>query len=251
MTKKSPGKTDKPDLYEYLGQLKIWTLPLISLLVILGLTFLILKPRLQMISSGRAERRRQREKLKVISKKIETLQDLDVKSFQENLLILSEALPNEPSLPSFLVALDRLAEQTGLLIENVTFQGRAKQKKARGAENVPLKTTVSVTTRGKSEQVSVFLKQLEGLRRLVSIEKIEAGRSQAEGSISATLSSSVKLTIFFSPLPDSLGEPEEPLGTFTSADNDLITRLRNRLSASAFKSFAGPAATGSGNPFMP
>jgi Tfp pilus assembly protein PilO len=249
-------KQTKPTIGEYLEEAKIWSVPLLVGTVILVLGWLVVKPRVFVIHQALTERKELRQKLSNIVVKLEKLENVNTDQFRSHLVLLSEALPNEPNLFMFLLGLDRLAGQVGIAIESVGFGDLNVIQEPR-PQKQPQEIPVTLSFRGRPDQASNFVKILAQSRRLVSIENLKYSLVRSTGaSPSANYRGTLSLTTYYAPFPRSLGEPDEPLGKFSSEEESLVSEIQNRPSSMLDLTTIGQArpATGAAdkkNPFEP
>lgn len=249
-------KQTKPTIGEYLEEVKIWSLPLLVGTVILILGWLVVKPRVSTIHQTLAERKELRQKLSNIVVKLEKLENVNTDQFRSHLVLLSEALPNEPNLFMFLLGIDRLAGQIGIVVESVSFGDLSAIQDPRpqiGPKEIP----VSLSFRGRPDQTSNFVKMLAQSRRLVSIESLKYSLVRSSGaSPSANYRGTMSLRTYYAPFPRSLGEPDEPLSKFSSEEEVLVSEIQNRPSsmfdlATIDQAKSATGAADKKNPFEP
>lgn len=250
------SKQTKPTIGEYLEEIKVWILPLLVGTVVLTLSWLVVKPRVLTIYQALATRKELHQKLSNLVVKLETLENLKPDQLRNHLVLLSEALPNEPNLFMFLLGIDRLAGQTGIAIESVGF-GDLEAIQDLTAQKRPKEIPVTLSFRGRPDQASNFVKMLTQSRRLISIDGLKYSLVRSSGaSPSANYRGTLSLKTFHAPFPPSLGEPDKPLGKFSSEEEVLVDEIQNRPSSMVDLSAIGQAtpATSSAenkNPFAP
>lgn len=247
--------SSKPTLSEYLGQMRDLAPPAVAAIVIVVLGLLVLKPRVQLILGVLNERRKLRENLSRVVANLDKLENADKELYQRQLVLLTQAVPSEPDLPSLLLNIDRQAGQTGVVIEGATFEKGSELPKS--AEKSLSSIGIQIAVRGRQNQLSSFIRQLEMARRLISVDKIQISSGPVSvASPSAVFNSVLNLTVFFAPLPESLGPPETVLTDLTAEDKVLISEIQNRLEGFSGES-TGPslrtatAAANETNPFEP
>lgn len=228
-------QSSKPNVKDYFSQFKIWLAPAVTAGVIILLSQFAVKPRIIVISQKISERKQQRERLNKVLAKIDKLENLDKELFKERMLLLNEALPGEPELPQFLYTIEKLARQAGLVVDSMLVKGLAPNEKAGSQKSAHQSIGVAMTLRGRQEQVSGLIRQIEIFRRLISVDKVQLSRLVQGASPSANVSATVQIKTFFAPLPSSLGSPEEPIESLSARDETLLTELKNRLSDLSFE----------------
>lgn len=140
-----------------------------------------------------------KEKTSILAQKKQYFEGLKEKSkelaqYEETLETIGNALPQDPSLLSFLSFLEDKVQEVGLVLASVNMTPNSGSVASKGA--VALKShSVSLSLLGSLSSIEDFLKVLEASSRLVEVEGLSF--SGAQSNIQDSLNKfNLSLTVF-------------------------------------------------------
>jgi len=227
---------EKPKtLKEYLESLKIYLFPTLSLLVVLLLFNLVVKGKILEIFKTREEIKTRREKLSRLIEKQTALSAMDETSLKEEFLLSNEALPSKRDVPGFLAQVERLALETGLVVEGVTLEGgeiatesgerEVKEKQPSAQKESEDRFTSKVAVKGGVENIRDFTRLLLASRRIVEIKKVEMKAPFSQIATPSAMTATLTVEVFFKPLPETMGIAEAPLPQITQKERDVYEQV--------------------------
>lgn len=196
--------------------------PLGGIVVLSFLIFRILLPetikiknQYENLGSKRQEEQKLREKLnKLNSYKKDTLADLIDKT--------GIVLPVNEGIGGLLISLKSLEGQSGVVIEDYSFSQKQQQSKELGQ-------ILNISINGTDEQIADFLKKLEGMDRLLLLEKISVDFQKDAKS------SDIAIFAPYLPYLEKIGSMSDELPEISKREKDLIGRISALESGSSIK----------------
>lgn len=189
-------------------EVKIYTNLILTLVTISFFALFAIKPTISTIASLAKEIKDQEEVAEKLDQKIKSLQ-LAKKEYNANkskLYLINEALPLNPETALFLGQIEILAQENHLELSSVQTEGLAikgesikNEKKIVSKKANPSFNTQLILT-GEYPQIESFLKAINNLRRIVSIENISINKSKKDST--ATLSFKLETEAFHLSLND-------------------------------------------------
>ncbi len=248
-----------------LGIKKYLYFPLITVLVVVGLLFLLVIPSLRKISLLRGEISDETETKKVLIRKEEVLKSLDEAQLLSQVERLERAVPSRKDVYSLLASLNGLAFSNGVSLSrfsltpgslatasassSATSQTQVSEAVAGRGETAALSLLeAAVEVSGPFDGVKAFLLKLESLvplMRLISLELTPA-TEETTTSISThsafpvvfEVTANLVIDMFYAPLPTQLGVITDPVQEITDSEKNVYERI---LSFTSFS--ASPSAT--------
>lgn len=219
----------------FLGKAGLYIFPVLTGLVLAGLTFYILVPKIRELVDNYQQLDQKRQQLTKLQKKRLLLEstgsDLSVKLLQ----LAETALPQEKDAASILVALENLSVQTQFGIETVSFTpgavssvtAKAKSKTSVSQGQATLRKgaqalEINVTTRGNTSQFLEFTRNLQAVRRIFDIISINVSYLADSPDI---LTADFNLAAYFLPPVLEITEVEEDLPQLTADEQKLLENL--------------------------
>lgn len=229
------------DIKEYFESLKVCLIPVVVGLVILALLLKIVKPKINEIFVLRSDINLAREKLSRLTEKEATLTSFDQEVLEKQFLVANEALPSDQDVPGFLAQMERLAQESGVLIENVSLIGgklatpsAEKESKVLGetSEKIPSEKGEAefkgkVILKGVLADIFKFLSKMDGSRRVVNPEKIYLTVPPSDKATPSAVTAQLTLRVYWHPLPATLGKVDEPLPKLSQKDKEVLEKIEN------------------------
>jgi len=229
-----------------LARYKSYLIP-ISVLAIIFLTSLIfLKPKIMGLSQIQKGNAVERKKLAQLSQKVASLEGLDLNELVTKSDTLLKILPAEKDVPSFMSSLKVVGQQTNVSLKTLKMDpggistGSAQPKKEeKGLPFIPISLIVS----GGSEQIRDFIQKVENVIPLMRI--VTLNLSNKEDNFTEA---NIVLNAYFQPLPQNIGQLEQPISLITQEEESTYQSLSG-LSSVATESSLLEVPSGRENPF--
>ncbi|MBI3980714.1 type 4a pilus biogenesis protein PilO [Candidatus Microgenomates bacterium] len=225
---------------------KIYLLPFVIVLVVLYLWTYFLQPKISDIVTARQELAKGQKRLADLTKKAVELQNFDNPELKEKFAVLDSAVPSEKDIAGFLLGIQRIANEASVsvgLIEvapGLVSTGSAEKKPQ---QDQPV--TAKVTIKGTFPAIRDFISKTIQARRLIKIDGLSLSGSVAQKA-DQPISLALSVSIYFQPLPTSLGAISAPLENFTPEEEELYQRIKTYTYYSYFQSGPLPEAVQSG-----
>ncbi len=181
---------------------------------------------------------------------LESITDSDLETAANGLTI---ALPLSAGFPNIMIASERLANDTGVTLESLTIGGGtlaasgSAQKVAMDKKtNLPA-FTYQMTVTGQISQIRALLERFQTVRRLYRIQTFDLALAHTgQASLSAVARSTVSLTAFYNPAPNTFGKITDPIAALSRAEQDRITQVMSfpDLTTDANGGFTDPLIQG-------
>jgi len=228
-----------------LGNLTIFILPAISVILVIFAFFLI-APRVGDILVLSKSIKSLEGKVASVDQKLTVLASLDSNMLISQVAEADKALPREKDVPGLLATLDNLAQGTDVSITSfqivpglVTATGSAQ---ATGVQSMPFKMSIA----GSYEGVKSFLTKAVNSNRTLRIRSMAMStKSQEEASVSAALD----METFYQEIERIKFRPSDKLPDITREEQDALEKASQRPNLSEVSKVRPP--TGKFNPFQP
>lgn len=227
-----------------LQRYKVYLLPVVTVVLVIGLTITFLQPKISDILRAREELSQGKSKLDRLTQKASTLSSLDQTALRSKFKTLEGALPSEKDIPGFLVGIQRIANEASISVEAVELSagsistGSAQTKTVPGGTNSSQVVTAKVTIKGTFGAIRAFLDKSSQTRRLVSIKGISLGGTEAQKA-SGEITIDLSFSIYFQPLPTTLGEISASLPQITTEEDKIYQKIANFPLYSSFEGVGG------------
>jgi Tfp pilus assembly protein PilO len=158
----------------------------VILVVILGLSFVFAYlPLSKSVQAKRAELTEKQNQLNYVKKKVQQLDKLrkDIEQIQAETRILQDKVPNQTDVPGIITLMEKLADENGIIVSNVTFDG--DQSSTTGTMNSPVTeiniNTCTIKLVGKYLSYISYFKSLRESPRLFGIKNIKFAPNADDG----------------------------------------------------------------------
>lgn len=186
------------------------------LLVLVGYYVFLLGPLREDLNERQAERQAKQQQLNQLESEIARLEEIQSRApeIERQLLQLSRRLPEQPEIPTLVVQVQEIAEESGvtqLLVE----PGEPEEPEDGGDYTI---IPVTMSFEGSYEELQNFLLRLRNLTRLVTVETVvyevaaeegEETTPQAPGG-GRTLQVELGSEVYAQPGEDGLGTESAP-----------------------------------------
>lgn len=218
-----------------------------ALILIVVLTLLVVKPQYQKLKAVRQNLAQEKVKLQKLEDKLEALEAIDEIKLQEKATLSLKALPARKDVFEAMEVIDRLAQETGVIIEKLSVNPGEIEEEEGGTEAKIRKEELlafKLELLGTQEQLQKFLESLGEFIPLADTKRVTLGASEGVSS------SEFSLELYFSPLPKEIGRPEDPLPELSAEEEKILEKIAG-LPYYVSEVVLTPAFTPSGrtNPF--
>ncbi|MCL5675802.1 MAG: type 4a pilus biogenesis protein PilO [Patescibacteria group bacterium] len=211
-------------------------LPFAVLLLIIVLTMSFLQPKISDIIFVQKDLNNASQRLSKLTGKAAGLSSLDVNLLKTKYKILEGALPSQKDIPGFLIEMQRIANEASISVDKVELSAGSLStpsasavntnvaNRAAGSEILPDAISAKVTITGTFDSIRQFLDKISMARRLVNIRGINLGGGQSQKA-SGPISLELIFSLYYKPLPKTLGEISDPLPEGTPQDDKVYQQI--------------------------
>jgi len=160
-------------------------IPIVSVVSTLIMVFLIVYPNISSFGELNAELESNRDLELQLNRKLNNLNKLvDFKGIvDENSLLVSRVLVDEPMVPELLTQIDMIAKESGLIVSRLSYSF-VDTKESENTSSQSKNIKVLLGANGNFDQIEMFLVNLEKASRLVDARSIRFGLGSAkDGSV--------------------------------------------------------------------
>ena len=190
-----------------------YLMPVLALVLIISLTTTFVEPKISEIVSLQQKLTSSKARLDRLTQKANLLNSLDQTELRTKFKNLEGALPSEKDIPSFLVAMQNIANEASVSVDKVelsagsisTTSAASQTTKANTKDSKPDLVSAKVTITGTFTGLKQFLDKTSQARRLLNIKGINLGGSAAQKA-NGPISLDLIFSIYYQALPTSLGE---------------------------------------------
>lgn len=202
--------------------LSFYLLPIFSILVVLVLSFLFLKPKAAQIGEINRKLESERKTLSALSQKLAALEGLSLPVIKSRTEQALKALPSEGNVPGVMATIRGISRDAGLSLDSLEIdpghQSSASTKQAAGEKIQSLDLTVSLS--GNEDRIRTFLDEINTVAPLTRILELNLSRSSPDvGKIELVMKS------YFLPLPETIGKVEEPVPLLSAQEEDIYRKI--------------------------
>ena len=166
-----------------------------TILIIIGVFFGLILPRLEQIQELQKNIRNKEIEYEMIKTSIQNLEEISqkLKKFPEQIFKIEQALPQNPNLEQVLVVIRNLAVQNGVLLKGIDFGSPRKFKQERDILILPIDLKVL----GTYQSFKSFLSAIERSARIFNVELIAFSAPRDEIIDEIIYSFDLKMKIHF------------------------------------------------------
>jgi type IV pilus assembly protein PilO len=152
---------------------------LLLVLLVVGFYVFLLGPLREDLAERRAEREAKQEQLSQLDAEVARLEDIQSRApeIERQLLELSRRVPEQPELPTLVVQVQEIAEESD--VTQLLVQREDPEEPEDGGDYTVV--PVTMTFEGTYDQLQDFLLRLRNLTRLVTVENIVYEVAEEEG----------------------------------------------------------------------
>jgi len=217
----------------------------IVLVGILVTTLFFVRPQYHRLKKARQAIASEKQKIEKLKSKVQALKALNEAELSQKAEVVLKALPAKKDVFQGVLILNRLAEETGVIVEKFSVSpGEISEEEPGEGKATTSKDELSfkIEILGSQEQFRAFLKGLATFIPLTDVGKASLSFTGDVGTAEFTWE------LYFSPLPKVIGKPETPLPKLTAEEEeafDEISTLPYYVSEVVFT----PLPSGRENPF--
>lgn len=218
-----------------LEKLQGFVFPLITLVIIVGLSVTIGKAMVARVFEIRDTINLLNTKNAILGTKKQTLNALNKDELTRGVKAATQAIPDEgPVLPAF-VAIRSVALSKGLQVNNVRFSGSVDT-----STNLKI-INFTFDTQGTLQATIGFLRDIKNTAPLIRVQKVKFAVNENNVSGSITVHS------MWEPLPETYGRVDDPIDVLGQAEKELLQKMTELTKATTNAPSTG--AVGRKNPF--
>lgn len=204
---------------EEVGRHKLIVFPAFSGLVsILMIVFVIFPHILSIIETDKVLNST-KEKNNALIKKLDTLKQIDKAVYVDNTRAALLSIPADKDVAEAISQITFLLASNSLTLDSMVFSGGNQSESSKNVDNYRL--TLSIA--GETSSLKDFILKIISVPRLMRITHLEVVGGRASGTIQAT----VALTVFFQPLPSSIGNIEQPVSVTSEDELALLAKIKD------------------------
>ena len=193
---------------------KEYLVPVGVILVSILIIFLILLPQIQQFFSSEQTLKRENEKLSILKNNYDFLSNLSDETVDENLNVLSLALPANKNFAGIVNEISTASIESGVTVLNFSFQvGNLTADIKEKAKYPTLQLTVRLS--GGSIAIANFVGQLYKTVPTAEVTSIKVKGKDA----------SVTILFYYKSFPAQTVSEEEPIAKLTAKENALIQQI--------------------------
>lgn len=235
----------KEEAIKFYNKFKIFIFPGIVLVSGAILIIFIILPQLSGFIEGKENIEAEKLKLQKLEVKAEQLNVIDENDLNKKLQVVLTSLPIEKDLTTVIAVIQKLGNQSGVILNAVIFGSGKEDKADRGIANF----TVRVEITAPKANFKQFLTNIERAPLLLKAQSIEISSSGRDDILSVGLT----IDVFYSPTPTNLGGIESEIPTFSPEEEDLIVNLSQTVTTAPVTLFSSSnppnIPRGKSNPF--
>lgn len=229
-----------------LTQYKSYLIPILVLAIIFVTSLVFLKPKIVGLSQIQKKNSVERKKLAQLSQKVASLEGLDLNELTTKSDTLLKILPAEKDVPNFMATLKVLSQQTNVTLKTlkmdpggISTDSAQPKKEEKGLPFI----TISLIVRGDSEEIKEFAQKVENVIPLMRITTLSLSNKEDNFT-----EASIVLNAYFLPLPQNIGQLEQPISLITQEEESTYQSLFGLTSAATESGFP-EVSSGRENPF--
>lgn len=213
------------------------------LLVSIFLIYFVLVPQVTNFFSIREEISRTRERIAVMNDNIAFLMSLNDQELNQDVSLVTTALPPERDVSLLLSAINDAARQSGVLLDDFSFQaGRISSRgSAPGATEGDERAKITFNVQGSLTEITTLVTQLQQKIPLLAIAEVDA-------TFGSNNSTEITVTYYTKALPLVQEDASLPLKPLTNQNKALLDQLQSWKVNETFD-ISSSSSSGSLSPF--
>lgn len=204
-------------LYQKYQYVVFPVLIILSSLILIGL---VIFPQILRLLSNQQVLTGLNQKSEFLDVKASQLEVIDEQNLREKLNVALLSLPAEKDLSSIVGILQSIITQSGFNLITLQVIQIASNTEVSGF-------SVKLEVAGPISAMNQLLNNIETDPRVMKVSGVELNQQQGSTSVSATIT----VDAFYSPLPSSLGAIDAPLPKLTEKDEELVATLAKNTGA--------------------
>ncbi len=192
-----------------------WLLPIVTVLVIIGLSATVGKYIVDNIISTKSDIDNLKTQNMALESKVQVLSGVDSNALSKEVASAVEAVPGESSTLPALATLRSFVQQRGLDLLSFNVLGQTNSKQGAGNS-----VEINLVLVGKREDIISLLNDLKTVAPLMRTTSASIVSTQ-DGAVRAN----VTVLSYWSPLPQTLGKADQPIETLKKNEQDQANAL--------------------------
>lgn len=218
---------------------KFYIWPVLTLLLILGLSLLVVRPQLENILKLRKEVTKQQERLKKLTEKASLLEGTSKEELTKKVNKTEEVFPSEKPAIQIINTISYLSQEADVVFSGVdlspgilsTPSAEAKKEKTPKLPSI----TVSFAVDGSKDNVFDFFDSLEKATPIMRIEGLSLGLVKSPNLSKEIMSAAIKASVFYKQPPQTIGKVDTPLMLLTAQETAALETISGFISLPQFK----------------
>lgn len=169
--------------------------------------------------------------------KAESLEHFDEENIKNNLKTVLTVLPTEQDVPKSMSILEALVQKSDLKLVNTTYIATRK------VGDKP-KFQLNISVAGPISSIRNFLISLQDSPQVFQVESIAV---QFRKSGMSNVEAEIPISVFYEPVPKTIGSLDQPLKELSQDEENLLGRL-SRLVPQTSNAISNPEASSSSIP---
>jgi Tfp pilus assembly protein PilO len=218
-------------------------IPTATIILVIMITPLVFVPQWQKIMELDNSIGEEKKRYDQLVTKEKALKKVPATKLSGDLAEATLALPNGKDVPSLVVGLNKLAQDSGMSLEAIQLVvgkiATSSAKLAMTGETFDFK----ITLKGSPEQLEGFLNKAQSAKRVFLINEFEANSSVSDDNL---ITVTMSLSAPYEPLPLSMGSVVLPLPKTNPTHTEILAKIK-KLTPYTYAVSSGPV--GKENPF--
>lgn len=209
---------------------------IISVLTVTILFLFFTKPRIETVKEQNQTLKDERERLAILSKKIEVLANFEEAKLTDWVKRVNFVLPSEKSVETLMFILDRISQEASVSVSNLVFTpGMVTKEKASEKEKTSANRIFSVkennsfdinlTVDGKISDLKIFFLKINETFLAIKVKKLNISQPVIRGDGLAT--ADLTIEIYHKPVALTLGEISKPISELTKVEQKILEEIQN------------------------
>jgi|GEM_PF-3940719 len=237
---------------------RIYFSPFITLLLIIGLAILFVRPRIIEINEIQNNLKVERERLVKLTEKAAFLQNQDLNKLKNDANLVNSAIPSEKDIPYILSSLNLLSREASVSVISVqTSPGKISTESGvkslaktidQKSSSQTDKLLFNVVIEGPFEGIKYFLTKLASILPLQSVNSISFSRKGKGEEVFGTVNATFSIATYYQLLPKYLGKTSDPIEKITPEEEKILSTISTFEKA---QEVTGSVPVGREDPFSP
>lgn len=167
-----------------------------------------------------------------LERKVQFLSALDETGLENSVSVLTSAVPTQSNYPTILMLVEALAGQQGLSVTGFSVTGGSLESSSSGKilNKIDAKLGAYVvpfefSMKGPLDKIRSILESSLTVRRLIRFDTLGVGLGVGTATQSGDLTTSITGSVFFQPLPLTMGAAKDILPEVSNAEQEILSKI--------------------------